>query len=65
MVFKRGMPQGDITSIAFGGHTPPISATGAKLEWKKAQKKAKKNITSETMKSSIPIRKPSCTAPVC
>gem|GEM_PF-5985392 len=31
-VFKRGINQGLITSIPFGGQTPPISATGFKLE---------------------------------
>jgi hypothetical protein len=37
-----------------GGQIEPISITGAKAEAKKAQKKAKKNITSETIKSNIP-----------
>jgi hypothetical protein len=41
-----------------GGHIEPISTAGDKLEWKKAQKKAKKNITSERMKRIIPERKP-------
>jgi hypothetical protein len=41
-----------------GGHTEPISIVGDKLEWKNAQKKAKKNITSETIKRIIPERKP-------
>jgi hypothetical protein len=41
-----------------GGHTEPISIVGDKLEWKKAQKKAKKNITSEIIKRIIPERKP-------
>jgi hypothetical protein len=31
------------------------------LEWKKAQKKAKKNIISETINKIIPERKPACT----
>jgi len=38
---------------------------GAKLEWKKAQKKEKKNITSETINNNIPIFKPFCTFCVC
>jgi len=44
--------------ISTGGHTEPISIAGDRLEWKKAQKKAKKNITSDTMKRIIPERKP-------
>jgi hypothetical protein len=44
--------------IPLGGHTHPISIVGFKLEWKKAQKKAKKNITSEIMNKIIPILKP-------
>jgi hypothetical protein len=47
--------------IPFGGHTAPISITGAKLDAKNAQKKAKKNITSEVINKIIPIRIPSCT----
>lgn len=34
----------------------PISTVGAILAAKNAQKKAKKNITSETIKRTIPIR---------
>jgi hypothetical protein len=45
---------GSKTSIPFGGQIAPISITGAKAAAKKAQKNAKKNITSETMKSNIP-----------
>jgi hypothetical protein len=44
-----------------GGQAEPISIAGDKLEWKKAQKKAKKNITSETINRIIPDRKPACT----
>jgi|Dee2metaT_10_FD_contig_31_7380076_length_634_multi_9_in_0_out_0_1 hypothetical protein len=47
--------------IPFGGHTAPISITGAKLEAKNAQKNAKKNITSEVINKIIPILIPSCT----
>jgi hypothetical protein len=42
----------------------PSSGTGAKLEWKKAQKNAKKNITSETINNNIPKRSPICTKEV-
>jgi hypothetical protein len=41
-------------TIPFGGHIFPISIVGVRLEAKKAQKKAKKNITSETMNNIIP-----------
>jgi len=37
-----------------GGQIDPISIVGAKAEAKKAQKNAKKNITSETIKRIIP-----------
>jgi len=36
----------------------PISIVGAKLAAKKAQKNAKKNMTSETMKRIIPYLRP-------
>jgi len=35
-----------------------MAIEGDKLTWKKAQKKAKKNIISETMKKIIPYFKP-------
>jgi len=57
-VFKKGTSQALNTSIPLGGYVDPISGTGAKLEWKKAQKKAKKNITSEIIKSNIPNLNP-------
>jgi len=53
-VFKRGTSNGLKTSIPFGGQTVPISIVGVKLEAKNAQKKAKKNITSEAINKSIP-----------
>jgi hypothetical protein len=58
VVFRRGISQGLITWIPFGGHTHPISGTGFKLAWKKAQKKAKKSITSEMINKTIPKRSP-------
>jgi hypothetical protein len=57
-VFKKGSSNGFITSIPFGGQTQPIETAGDKLEWKKAQKKPKKNSTSETMNNTIPYRRP-------
>jgi hypothetical protein len=38
---------------------------GAKAEWKNAQKKLTKNITSDTINNSIPYLKPNWTAKVC
>jgi len=61
-VLSKGTSQGFKTSIPGGGHTPPISKAGDKLEAKKAQKKAKKNIASDKIKSSIAKRKPDWTA---
>jgi hypothetical protein len=42
-----------------GGHIEPISITGASAAAKKAQKKAKKNIISETINKITPYRIPS------
>jgi hypothetical protein len=53
-VFNKGTSIGLNGSIPFGGQIEPISITGAKAAAKNAQKKAKKNITSETIKSNIP-----------
>lgn len=53
-VFNKGIAKGSNTLMPFGGQIPPISMVGAKLAAKKAQKKAKKNITSETIKSITP-----------
>jgi len=39
----------------------PISTVGAILAAKNAQKKAKKNITSETINNIIPYLRPNCT----
>jgi hypothetical protein len=50
--------------IPIGGQIPPNSTLGATLEWKNAQKKAKKNIISETIKRTTPIRKPRKTTDV-
>jgi len=57
-VFNKGTSQGFKISIPSGGQTPPIPISGAILEWKNAQKKAKKNIISLTIKRTIPILKP-------
>jgi len=60
-VFNKGKPHGFKTSIPNGGQIAPIATEGAKLQWKKAQKKPKKNMTSETINSIMPARKPFCT----
>jgi hypothetical protein len=42
-----------------GGQTQPIPIDGDNVQWKKAQKKLKKNITSETINKAIPSLTPS------
>jgi hypothetical protein len=44
-VLVKGIVLYSKTFIETGGQIPPIAKEGAKLEWKNAQKKAKKNIT--------------------
>jgi hypothetical protein len=61
-VLTNGNPQMSRGWIPLGGHTQPIAIEGERLTWKKAQKKAKKNITSETIKNTIPKRSPRLTA---
>lgn len=41
-----------------GGHFAPISTEGHKEEWKKAQKKPKNNITSDTINNKKPFLRP-------
>jgi hypothetical protein len=53
-VFNKGTPHGLKVCMLLGGQTEPISMAGDKLEWKKAQKNAKKNIISETMNRIMP-----------
>jgi hypothetical protein len=60
-VFNRGIAFASKASIPFGGHTLPISIVGARLAAKKAQKKATKNITSETINKITAYLKPSWT----
>jgi hypothetical protein len=64
-VFSRGILQGSLGAIPFGGHTAPIDGAGLRLEWKYAQKNAKKSLISDTIKRIIPRRSPVCTALVC
>jgi len=58
IVFKRGMSRGLKGLIPNGGQSWPISIPGDKEEWKNAQKKEKKNNTSEIINKIIPIRIP-------
>lgn len=57
-VLSRGTPNGSRGVIPAGGQQPPTSGVGARLEWKKAQKKPKKKNTSDVMKRIIPYRSP-------
>ena len=54
----KGNSQISSAWILLGGQTQPMAIDGAKLTWKKAQKKAKKNKTSETINKAIPYLKP-------
>lgn len=60
-VFKRGIWKGLNGLIPTGGQIVPISIEGARLLWKKAQKKEKKKRTSEVIKRIIPHRRPNPT----
>jgi hypothetical protein len=57
-VFRRGSTHGLITSIPTGGQTAPICGAGAKAALKKAQKNARNSLISETMKRTLPKRRP-------
>lgn len=57
-VFNRGTPNGSRGVIPVGGQHPPISGVGARLEWKKAQKKPKKKNTSDVINKIMPYRRP-------
>jgi hypothetical protein len=56
VVLRRGITRGLKGSTATGGQVAPSSGTGLRLEWKNAQKKEKKNITSEAINRIIPPR---------
>lgn len=56
IVFINGKAHGFIGTIPSGGQTAPIQIEGDADKWKNAQKKAKKNIISDTMKSWKPKR---------
>jgi len=63
-VFNIGTPQGFKKTTFTGGHTDPMNIDGDKLEWKKAQKKPEKNITSVTKNKIKPNFIPLCTTNV-
>ena len=63
-VLSKGNSKGLIASIPIGGHWAPNSTVGDKALWKKAQKIAKKNKASDTIKRATPIFNPLCTAKV-
>lgn len=65
IVFNKGTCQGSNVVKYAGGHMPPSAGLGLKLEWKKAQKKPKKNITSDNMNNTTPNFNPFWTALVC
>lgn len=49
-VLSNGNSKAGIVSMPNGGQVQKIQIVGAKLEWKNAQKKEAKNITSDTIK---------------
>jgi hypothetical protein len=57
-VFRRGTLNGFRGLMPDGGQQHPSSGVGERLLWKKAQKKAKKNRTSEVINRIIPHRRP-------
>lgn len=65
IVFNKGTWKGLNGLIPVGGQFKPISAVGASLLWKNAQKNEKKNKTSEVINRIIPKRSPLNTTWVC
>ena len=57
-VLSRGTLNGLSGLIPVGGQQQPSSGVGDNLLWKKAQKNAKKNNTSEVINKIIPHRRP-------
>jgi hypothetical protein len=57
-VFSKGTLNGFRGVIPIGGQQQPSSGVGDSLLWKKAQKKAKKNRTSDVINKIIPQRSP-------
>jgi len=63
-VFNKGTWVALKGMIPEGGQKEPISRVGESLLWKKAQKKEKKNNTSEVINKIMPQRKPLITCKV-
>ncbi|GAA4910348.1 hypothetical protein GCM10023405_35530 [Streptomonospora salina] len=63
-MLSNGSSKGFTGSIPIGGHTAPNSTVGLKALWKNAQKIARKNKASDTIKSITPRFNPFCTASV-
>jgi len=63
-VFNKGTWETLKGIIPEGGQKKPISKVGESLLWKKAQKKEKKNNTSEVINKIIPQRRPLITCKV-
>lgn len=63
-VFSRGTSMGLRGIIPVGGHCPPNSGVGARLEWKNAQKNPRKKNASDVINRIIPYRRPFCTVGV-
>lgn len=57
-VFNNGTWNACSVKIPVGGQIAPISTEGASLEWKYAQKNAKKKQTSDKINNIIPIFNP-------
>jgi hypothetical protein len=64
IVFSNGNSKESIDSIPKGGHIIPNSIEGERAVWKKVQKIATKNKTSDTINNPIPIVIPLWTAEV-
>jgi hypothetical protein len=64
-VFNKGISHALKVVKKAGGQTPPKTGLGLKLEWKKAQKKPKKNIISDKINKITPNFNPDCTDLVC
>ena len=61
IVLRRGTSSGLNGLMPSGGQVEPNSIVGAKLLWKNAQKKEKKNNTSLVINKIIPYRNPNST----
>lgn len=65
IVLNKGNSKAGIVTIPKGGQVQKIQIDGARLEWKKAQKKEAKNIISETINNKKANKIAFCTNIVC